>query len=147
MPSILTSLYPTSHTVSDFPDLLPASAETMAEVFRKAGYATLGFSSIPFTGKMTNLHQGYEQFREASADFSNVDPTVLNDKAARRYVDELLPWVERHRDVPFFAVLHVEDPHNPYVAPQPFASTWADPGDPGRYQQLWIRSARRSPTR
>ena len=37
----------------------------MAEVFRKAGYATFGFSAIPFTGKMTNLHQGYEQFREA----------------------------------------------------------------------------------
>ncbi|HEX2463347.1 MAG TPA: sulfatase-like hydrolase/transferase, partial [Thermoanaerobaculia bacterium] len=36
VPSILTSLYPTSHSVADFTDLLPASAETMAEVFRQA---------------------------------------------------------------------------------------------------------------
>ena len=93
VPSILTSLYPTSHTVADFPDLLPASAETMAEVFRKAGYATLGFSSIPFTGKMTNLHQGYEQFREASFVLDTTGPPA--EKAARRYVDELLPWLER----------------------------------------------------
>ncbi len=133
VPSILTSLYPTSHTVADIPDLLPASAETMAEVFRKAGYATFGFSAIPFTGKMTNLHQGYEQFREASFDVSGGVP---NEKAARHYVDDLLPWLERHRDVPFFAVLHVEDPHSPYVAPQAFAATWADAGDPQRYATL-----------
>ena len=137
VPSILTSLYPTSHGVRDFADLLPASAETMAEVFRKAGYATFGFSAIPFSGKMTNLHQGYEQFREANFDLSAVASTDLPaEKAARGYVDELLPWIEAHRDVPFFAVLHVEDPHSPYVAPQPFATEWADAADPGRYRQL-----------
>src|SRR6185503_3905502 len=137
VPSILTSLYPTSHGVANFTDLLPASAETMAEVFRKAGYATLGFSAIPFTGKMTNLHQGYEQFRESSIDFSAAaaaGPPV--DKAARPYVDELLPWIERHRDVPFFAVLHVEDPHSPFVAPPPYATTWAEGGDAGHLEQM-----------
>jgi arylsulfatase A-like enzyme len=137
VPSILTSLYPTSHTVKDFGDLLPASAETLAEVFRKAGYATLGFSAIPFTGKMTNLHQGYEQFREVALDFSSSTAnTIPNDKAARRYVDELLPWIERHREVPFFAMLHVEDPHNPYIAPESTATLWGKPGDAERYEQL-----------
>jgi arylsulfatase A-like enzyme len=115
--------------VTDFPDLLPASAETLAEVFRKSGYATLGFSAIPFTGKMTNLHQGYEQFEEASLDLTAGN---LETKSARRYVDHLLPWLEAHRDVPFLAVLHVEDPHSPYVAPRPYARAWAEPGDPER---------------
>ena len=137
VPSILTSLYPTSDTVNDMPDLLPASAETMAEVFRHAGFATLGFSAIPFTGKMTNLHQGYEQFRESGVDFSAVtNSTMPVEKAARRYVDELLPWIERHREVPFFAVLHVEDPHAPYVAPGPYATVWGEAGDAGRLQQM-----------
>jgi arylsulfatase A-like enzyme len=134
VPSILTSLYPTSNGVADFPDLLPASAETMAEVFRKGGYATLGFSAIPFTGKMTNLHQGYEEFVETNLDVSTGG--TIQDKAARPFVDRLLPWLERHRDVPFFALLHVEDPHSPYFAPRPYASTWADPGDPERYSEL-----------
>ncbi|HVR28598.1 MAG TPA: sulfatase, partial [Thermoanaerobaculia bacterium] len=134
VPSILTSLYPTSHTVKEIPDLLPASAITMAEVFREAGYATFGFSAIPFTGKMTNLHQGYEQFQETRLDVSTGG--TVEDKAARGFVDRLLPWLERHRDLPFFAVLHVEDPHSPYFAPPPFARRWADAAAPERYREM-----------
>jgi len=138
VPSILTSLYPTTHTVADMPDLLPASATTMAEVFRGAGFATLGFSAIPFTGKLTNLHQGYEQFRESGLDFSAIPNAnqMPVEKAARRYIDELLPWIERHRDVPFFAMLHVEDPHAPYVPPAPYATEWGKAEDAAQLQQM-----------
>src|SRR5204863_139894 len=38
-PSLMTSLYPTSHGVRDFGDRLPASATTLAEVYRAGGYA------------------------------------------------------------------------------------------------------------
>jgi arylsulfatase A-like enzyme len=134
VPSILTSLYPSTHAIVDFSDVLPASAETMAEVFRKAGYATLGFSAIPFTGKMTNLHQGYEEFHESSLDLGTGG--TVEAKSARRYVDRLLDWLDRHRDVPFFALLHVEDPHSPYVAPRPHDLTWAQPGDPEQLARM-----------
>jgi arylsulfatase A-like enzyme len=136
VPSILTSLYPTSHTVADIPDLLPASADTLAEVFRRAGYATLGFSAIPFTGKMTNLHQGYEVFieRTQDADDDGLARGGFQRKAAQRYVDDLLPWLEAHRDVPFFVVLHVEDPHSPYFAPPPYATLWGEAGGAERYR-------------
>jgi arylsulfatase A-like enzyme len=134
VPSIFTSLYPTSHTVADLPDQLPASAHTMAEVFREAGYATVGLSAIPFTGKMTNLHQGYETFWERNPDL--VAQGGLADKAARPYVDTLLPWIEAHRDVPFFAFLHVEDPHSPYYSPPAYAGLWGEPGAPEKYAEL-----------
>ena len=65
VPSIMTSLYATSHRVLDFPDRLSATATTLAEVFREAGYATVAYSSILFTGKFTNLHQGYEELHES----------------------------------------------------------------------------------
>ncbi|MDX1384863.1 MAG: sulfatase, partial [Thermoanaerobaculia bacterium] len=139
VPSIFTSLYPTSHGIADLPDLLPASAETMAEVFREAGYATFGVSAIPFTGKMTNLHQGYEVFTERSQDL--VAAGGLPEKAAKGYVNRLLPWIEAHRDVPFFAFLHVEDPHSPYFAPPPYATFWGGPGDAQTYSQ-WQDKAR-----
>src|SRR6185295_7653379 len=45
-PSIFTSLYPTTHGVSDIPDRLPASATTLTEVFREGGWATFGLGSI-----------------------------------------------------------------------------------------------------
>ena len=119
-PSLLTSLYPTTHTVHDFFDRLPSSAETLAEVYREAGYATLSYSSILFTGQFTNLHQGFEEVHESG---SLPDPT--SSKTGREYVDRLLPWLEAHRDVPFFVLLHLADPHDPYRPYPPYDTMWA----------------------
>src|SRR5262249_55093724 len=38
-PSLLTSLYPTTHGVTEFSGRLPSSAHTLAEVYREAGTA------------------------------------------------------------------------------------------------------------
>ncbi len=130
VPSIFTSLYPLTHGVRQFTDRLPASATTLAEVFRDAGYATVGYSSIPFTGKITNLHQGYEEFHEAAS-----LPPDRNAKTARLYVDRLLPWLERHRDVPFYVFLHVADPHSPYLPYPPYDTVWGEPGDQAEYRR------------
>ena len=120
-PSLLTSLYPSAHTVADFPDRLPSAANTLAEAYRAAGYATLSLSSILFTGRFSNLHQGFEEVHEDSS---------LTDrgstKTSREYVDRLLPWLEAHRDVPFFVFLHVADPHDPYKPLPPYDTMWAD---------------------
>jgi len=120
-PSLMTSLYPLSHGVKEFADRLPASATTLAEVYRDAGYATLSMSSVLFTGRFTNLHQGFEVLHE---DTSLSDQA--SSKTAREYVDRLLPWIEEHRDVPFFVLLHVTDPHDPYKPYPPYDTMWAD---------------------
>jgi hypothetical protein len=121
-PSLLTSLYPTSHGVREFNDRIPSSATTLAEVYRDAGYATLSLSSILFTGQFTNLHQGFEEVHEDGS-----LPDRESSKTAREYVDRLLPWLEAHRDVPFFVLLHVADPHDPYRPYPPYDALWADP--------------------
>ena len=121
-PSILTGLYPPSHGVAEFPDRLPASAQTLAEVYRDAGYATLSFSSILFTGKFTNLHQGFEELHEATSVSDEIAA-----KTARTYVDRLLPWLERHREDPFFVFLHLFDPHDPYEPHPPYDTAFFDP--------------------
>ena len=38
----------------------------------------------------------------------------------------LAEWLEIHREVPFFAFLHVFDPHDPYEPHRPYNSIWAD---------------------
>ncbi len=121
-PSLFTGLYPSSHTVQEFSDRLPAAATTLAEAFRQAGSATLSLSSILFTGKFTNLHQGFEEVHE-----SDSLPKELDSKTARECVDRLLPWLEAHRDVPFFVFLHVSDPHDPFQPLSPYDALWADP--------------------
>ncbi len=121
-PSLVTSMYPPSHGVIEFADRLPASVTTLAEVYRDSGYATLSMSSVLFTGKFTNLHQGYEILHESSSLSGD-----RSSKTAREYVDRLLPWLGAHRDVPFFVFLHVFDPHDPFEPHPPYDALWADP--------------------
>ena len=120
-PSLMTSLYPTSHGVHDFADRIPASATTLAEVYRAAGYATLSFSSILFTGRFSNLHQGFDVVHEDTS-----LPERNSSKTSREYVDRLLAWLQTHADVPFFAFLHVSDPHDPYRPHPPYDTMWGD---------------------
>lgn len=121
-PSLMTSLYPSSHGVTDFHHHLPASANTLAESYRSAGYATVSYSSILFTGQFTNLHQGFEELHEDGS-----VSTPGSSKTAREFIDRFQGWLERHREVPFFAFLHVFDPHDPYEPRRPYDSLWADP--------------------
>src|SRR5262245_3589870 len=121
--SFLTSLYPTTHGVSARPDRLPASATTIADVYRAAGYATVSYSSVVFTGQLTNLHKGFEEVNEAT---SQTDP-VYTSKSAREYVDRAVDWIDAHKDGPFFMYLHVFDPHPTYEPRHPYETTGARP--------------------
>ena len=114
----------------EFTDRLPAAAVTLAEVFREAGYATVSYSSVSFSGKFTNLHQGYEELHE-SGSTSKEKPS----KTAREYVDRLAEWLEVHREVPFFVFLHVFDPHDPYEPHRPYNSMWADPAGKEEHEE------------
>src|SRR5262245_39489408 len=124
-PSIFTSLYPTTHGVRSIPDRLPASATTLTEVFRDAGWATMGIGAMVFMGKMTNLHQGFEEFQEGTS-LPGRDLGVAT-KTSRVAVDRLIPWLTAHRDTPFFVLLHVADPHSPFKPEPPYDTMWADP--------------------
>ena len=123
-PSILTGLYPSTHGVQSFNDLLPSSATTIAEVYRQAGYATLGLETIVFVGKFSNQHQGFEELHEQGS-FPERNPG--NTKIARTEIDRLIPWLAAHRDVPFFVLLHVSDPHSPHRPYPPYNTMFGDP--------------------
>jgi arylsulfatase A-like enzyme len=124
-PSIFTALYPTTHGVTAIPDRLPATATTLTEVFRDAGWATMGIGAMVFMGKMTNLHQGFEEYQEGAALPGRDGGSAT--KTSRAAVDRLLPWLQAHRDTPFFVLLHVADPHSPFRPEPPYDTLWADP--------------------
>ena len=137
-PSFMTSLYPTSHGVRAIPDRLPAGATTTAEVYRAAGYATVSYSSVMFTGVGANLHQGYEELHERTS----VDPgPAYPSKTARDFVDRASDWIEQHRDAPFFMYLHVFDPHSPFEPRRPWDGAFANPAN--REEHLRQREALR----
>ena len=130
-PSIMTSLYPSSHRVRDFPDRLSPAATTLAEVYRQAGYATVAYSSVLFTGKFSNLHQGFEELHEASSVTGGKYPA----KTARTYVDRASEWIEQHQNTPFFMYLHVFDPHDPFEPRAPYDAMWADPAHKPQHEK------------
>ncbi len=130
-PSIMTSLYPTSHRIADVPDRLSSQADTLAESYRAAGFATVAYSSVLFTGKFTNLHQGFQELHEASS----VDDPAYAAKTAREYIDRASQWIERHQDTPFFMFLHVFDPHDPFEPRSPYDAVWADPEKKEHHEQ------------
>ena len=122
VPSLLSSTYPTSNGIFELNHKLPASATTIAEAFREAGYATWAGSANGFSGKGTNLHQGVEVLHE-SGSITGSD-WAANGKSARVIADRLLPWLESHHDVPFFAFFHTLDPHSPYEPYPPYDTLW-----------------------
>lgn len=132
IPSMVTSLYPLSHTVLRSHKGLPASAKTIAELFREEGYATVAYSSVPFTGKSNNMHQGYDELHEKGS----ISDSEYDSKTARHYVDRLITWLEEHRDEPFFVFLHVFDPHPPFRPRPPYDTLWGAPGSKDRLAEL-----------
>ncbi len=131
VPSILSSLYPSTHGVQMMLDRLPSAAVTLSEVYRDAGYATLSLSSNFLTGKQSNLHQGFEVLYEQPAQWR-----AYMSKTSRDMMDRLLPWLEDHRDVPFFAFYHVTDPHMPYRPRPPWDMRWATTDGIAEHREL-----------
>jgi arylsulfatase A-like enzyme len=131
VPSILSSLYPSTHEIVSFNDRLPSAATTLAEALQAEGFATWASSSVPFSGQLTNLHQGVETLYEVG---SIEGDEIAQSKTGRFYVDELIPWLEQHHDVPFFAFVHAMDPHSPYRPYAPYDTLWTPEADGKRYE-------------
>ena len=131
VPSILSSLYPSTHEIVTFNDRLPSTAVTLAEALQGAGFATWASSSVPFSGQLTNLHQGVETLYEVG---SVQGDQIAQSKTGRFYVDELIPWLEQHHDVPFFAFVHAMDPHSPYRPYAPYDTIWTSEAGGKRYE-------------
>jgi arylsulfatase A-like enzyme len=132
VPSLLTSLYASSHGIYDIPHKVPASVTTMAESFRAAGYTTFHTSSVTFSGKNSNLHQGVEVLHERE---SIDDLGDYHSKTSQTYVDRLLPWLEDHSEQPFFVFLHVFDPHSPFRPKAPYDRRWLDDDSVARHEE------------
>ena len=130
--SILTSLYASTHGIEEIHDRVPASVTTLAEALREAGYTTFHTSSVMFSGRNSNLQQGVEVLYERA---SLAGLEVNRSKTARAYVDRLIEWLESHHEQPFFAFLHVFDPHSPFRPLEPYDRRWLDEDALARHEE------------
>ena len=137
--TILTSLYPSSHSVMHKTDLLPDAVETLAETFRGAGYATVGFVTNINIAPSFHFEQGFDRYDYLAPDFffgatdsgsklslySGMRLIRERFLSKNKYVNhyyqdadtvnrETLPWLDDAAGRPFFVLIHYMDPHDPY---------------------------------
>jgi arylsulfatase A-like enzyme len=120
--SFFTSLYPEQHGATSRITRIRDSAETLAEVFSRAGYRTAGFTGGPFVAFPYGFAKGFDSY--LSGDL----PRPLE-----AYVPAALDWIDADRSKPFFLFLQPQDVHPPFDAlalPKTERDRW-DPGDSG----------------
>ena len=126
--SIFTGKFPPEHGVRDNGGFfLGADQVTLAEVLKERGYRTGAFVSAYVLDSKWGLDQGFDAYID---DF-DVSPTrgaslSATQRPANEVLDKALPWIDAVAGTPFFAWLHLYDPHAPYRAPEPFASRYKD---------------------
>lgn len=133
--TIMTGLYPTYHGVRiNGNTALSEKQDTMAEVLGRRGYDCGAFIGAFVLDGRWGLKQGFDEYND-DFDLNKYKQLDLGlvQKPAQAIVDEAVNWIAGRRDKPFFAWLHLYDPHIPYDPPEPYASAYAGRGPAGMY--------------
>src|SRR5882762_3981760 len=104
--SLMTGTFPAWHGVRDNGGFyLGDDQVTLAETLRDKGYRTGGFVGAFVLDK-----------------FGSAPGMDAIQRPGSEVVDKALEWLGQDRERPFFAWVHLYDPHTPYEPPEPFRS-------------------------
>jgi predicted Zn-dependent protease len=130
--TILTGMLPADHGVRDNIGFrLPPSVPTIAETLAKNGYATGGAVSAFVLRHETGIARGFAFFDDETESGSDAKALARMRRDGRVTVDALTRWIDTISSRPFFAFLHLYDPHAPYTPPEPYLSRYANHYDGG----------------
>lgn len=125
--TMLTGTYPIDNGVRDNGSFrLEEDKETLAELFRRAGYHTGAFVGSFALDSRFGLDQGFEVYDDYYGDSSAFNDFSISERPADAVVAPALEWIEGLRDGRWFAFVHLYDPHSPYSPPAPFRETHRD---------------------
>jgi arylsulfatase A-like enzyme/tetratricopeptide (TPR) repeat protein len=120
--SLMTGTFPGFNGVRDNGGFyLPDDQVTLAETLRGQGYRTGGFVGSFVLDSRWGIGQGFDRYFD-DFDLSKYEGVGM-DVVQRRgdeVVKEALKWLGQAKEKPFFAWVHLYDPHTPYDAPEPF---------------------------
>lgn len=120
--SILTSLYPSQHHVTEhFLTKLADSQKTIAEILKEESFLCAAFIGNPVITKERNIGQGFDLYDD------ELPQLELNRKVPERIADPLtnaaIHWLKSTSGNRFLW-LHYQDPHGPYYPPKAWQTSF-----------------------
>jgi arylsulfatase A-like enzyme len=128
--SILSSRYTRGHSVGyGNGESRLEDVETLAAVFRGAGYATGAFISNVLLQRRVGLDRGFDVYDD------ELRTTELNraeyfERIAEQTTARALEWLGEVEDQPIFLWVHFQDPHGPYAPPARYRGRFRVPPAP-----------------
>lgn len=124
--SIMTGRYPFEHGVRDNSGFrLDDSADTLAEILKRNGYATGAFVGAFPVDRRFGLAQGFDVYDDVGGREVAQGDFRFTERNAEAVVAPALEWIGRQQGR-WFAWVHVFDPHSSYSPPAPFDAQYAD---------------------
>src|SRR5262245_40398482 len=123
--SLLTGTFPAWHGVRDNGGFyLGEDQTTLAEVLKAKGFRTGGFVGAFVLDRRWGIAQGFDRFFDEFdlEKFGDAQSMEAIQRPGSEVVDRALEWLGAERERPFFAWVHLYDPHTPYDAPEPWKS-------------------------
>jgi arylsulfatase A-like enzyme/Flp pilus assembly protein TadD len=93
---------------------------TLAEFLKKYGFSTGAFiGSFPLDSRF-GLSQGFDLYDD-SYPSKGKEELTFPERKAEKVIESAINWIKKQKE-PWFAWIHLFDPHQPYIPPEPFFS-------------------------
>jgi arylsulfatase A-like enzyme/Flp pilus assembly protein TadD len=124
--NILTGLLPYQHGVRENAGFsLPASTETAASHFARAGFATGAVvGAFPLAPRYGLAH--HFEFYDDNFTRGWSESDLLPERTGDEVVNVAQEWWRNNADRRRFLWIHLYDPHAPYTPPEPYATQYAE---------------------
>jgi len=97
---------------------LPRTTEWLPSLLKSAGFTTAAVDNLYQLKEW--FARGFRYYINSSGQKRWIDGQTVNELA--------FPWIEQHKDEPFFLFLHYWDAHTPYLPPKAYVDSFYDQG-------------------
>jgi arylsulfatase A-like enzyme/tetratricopeptide (TPR) repeat protein len=95
--------------------------ETLAEILSANGYRTAAFIGATVLDHSFGIDQGFEHYAD-DLGFKGAHGAARVERPASEVLSEARSWLDERGNDPFFAFVHLYDPHLPFRPPAPYAT-------------------------
>jgi arylsulfatase A-like enzyme/Flp pilus assembly protein TadD len=105
---------------------LEDSRLTLAEILEQAGYRTGAFIGSFVLDARFGLSQGFDVYDDYYGEETGFADFNFVERRAEKVLSPATAWIEQDEGRPWFAWVHLFDPHVPYRPPDPYRERYRD---------------------